>query len=52
MKTENSLGEYLILQRSANRPRYSLMRECVGGSVVKGGDSLQGAIREAKEEVK
>lgn len=30
---------------------YSLMWECVGGSVVKGEDSLQGAIREAKEEV-
>lgn len=27
------------------------MWECVGGSVVKGEDSLQGAIREAKEEV-
>ena len=30
---------------------YPLMWECVGGSVVKGEDSLQGAIREAKEEV-
>ncbi len=47
----NSKGEYLISQRSANRPRYPLMWECVGGSVVKGEDSLQGAIREAKEEV-
>ena len=27
------------------------MWECVGGSVVKGEDSLLGAIREAKEEV-
>jgi 8-oxo-dGTP pyrophosphatase MutT (NUDIX family) len=27
------------------------MWECVDGSVVKGEDSLQGAIREAKEEV-
>ena len=27
------------------------MWECVGGSVVKGEDSLSGAIREAKEEV-
>lgn len=42
---------YLISQRSANRPTYPLMWECVGGSVVKGEDSLQGAIREAKEEV-
>ena len=27
------------------------MWECVGGSVVKGEDSLQGAVRETKEEV-
>jgi 8-oxo-dGTP pyrophosphatase MutT (NUDIX family) len=27
------------------------MWECVGGSVVKGEESLQGAIREVKEEV-
>lgn len=47
----NSKGEYLISQRSANRPTYPLMWECVGGSVVKGEDSLQGAIRETKEEV-
>ena len=47
----NAKGEYLISQRSANRPRYPLMWECVGGSVIKGEDSLQGAIREVKEEV-
>ena len=47
----NSKGEYLISQRSANRPTYPLMWECVGGSVVKGEDSLLGAIREVKEEV-
>ena len=47
----NSKGEYLISQRSANRLTYPLMWECVGGSVVKGEDSLLGAIREAKEEV-
>ena len=47
----NSKGEYLISQRAANRPTYPLMWECVGGSVVKGEDSLLGAIREAKEEV-
>lgn len=47
----NSKGEYLISQRSANRSRYPLMWECVGGSVIKGEDSLQGAIREVKEEV-
>lgn len=47
----NSKGEYLISQRSANRPTYPLMWECVGGSVIKGEDSLLGAIRETKEEV-
>ena len=47
----NSKGEYLISQRSANRPTYPLMWECVDGSVIKGEDSLQGALREVKEEV-
>ena len=47
----NSKGEYLISQRAASRPTNPLMWECVGGSVIKGEDSLQGAIREAKEEV-
>lgn len=44
-------GEYLISQRSANRPTFPLVWECVDGSVIKGEDSLQGAVREAKEEV-
>jgi len=43
---KNSSGEYLISQRSADRPTYPLMWECVGGSVVKGEDSLTGALRE------
>ncbi len=48
----NSKGEYLISQRSANRPTYPLMWECVGGSVVKGEDSLQGVqFERPKEEV-
>lgn len=47
----NSRGEYLISQRSADRPAYPLMWECVGGSVTKGEDSLTGALRETKEEV-
>ena len=38
-------------QRSADRPTFPLMWECVGGSVVKGEDSLTGAIRETQEEV-
>lgn len=47
----NCKGEYLISQRSADRPAYPLMWECVGGSVTKGEDSLTGALRETKEEV-
>ena len=47
----NSKGEYLISQRSANRTAFPLVWECVGGSVLKGEDSLQGALREVKEEV-
>ena len=47
----NSKGEYLISQRSATRPAFPLMWECVGGSVVAGESSLEGALREVKEEV-
>ena len=47
----NSKGEYLISQRAANRPTFPLMWECVGGSVIKGESSLEGALREVKEEV-
>lgn len=47
----NSKREYLIAQRSANRPTFPLVWECVDGSVVKGEDSLQGALREVREEV-
>ena len=47
----NSKGEYLISQRSADRPAFPLMWECVGGSVTQGEDSLTGALRETEEEV-
>lgn len=47
----NRKGEYLISQRSADRPKFPLMWECVGGSVTKGEDSLTGALRETKEGV-
>lgn len=47
----NSDGKYLISQRSADRPMHPLKWECVGGSVLKGEDSLTGALRETKEEV-
>lgn len=48
---KNSEGKYLISQRSESRPTFPLMWECVGGSVLKGENSLEGAIRETKEEV-
>jgi len=47
----NRKGEYLISQRSASRPTFPLMWECVGGSVLMGESSLEGALREVKEEV-
>lgn len=48
---KNDKGEYLISQRSEKKDRYPLMWECSGGAVIKGETSLQGAIREVKEEV-
>ena len=48
---KNSKGEYLISQRAADRPTFPLLWECVGGSVLKEETSLQGALREVKEEV-
>ena len=47
----NSNGAFLISQRSASRPTFPLMWECVGGSVLKGEDSLTGALREVHEEI-
>ena len=48
---KNSEVKYLISQRSADRPTLPLMWECVGGFVLQGENSRQGAIREVKEEV-
>lgn len=48
---KNSKGQYLMSKRAKSRPTFPLMWECVGGSVVKGEDSLQGALRETLEEV-
>lgn len=47
----NKKGEYLISQRSADRPTYPLKWECTGGSVLKGEDSLTAALRETQEEI-
>lgn len=48
---KNRKGQYLISQRAADRPTHPLFWECVGGSVLQGESSLQGALREVKEEV-
>ena len=48
---KNSKGEYLMSKRSSDRPRYPLLWECPGGSVLKGENSLDGALREVFEEV-
>lgn len=47
----NRKGQYLIAQRSEDRPTFPLMWECVGGSALKGEDSLTAALRETEEEV-
>ncbi len=47
----NSEGEYLMTQRSAKKKTYPLAWECVGGSVLKGEESLHAALREVHEEV-
>lgn len=47
---KNSKGEFLISQRSANKT-HPLMWECTGGSALKGEDTYEAAIREAKEEM-
>lgn len=48
---KNSKGEFLMSKRSSDRPRYPLLWECPGGSVLKGEESLEGALREVFEEV-
>lgn len=48
---KNKEGMYLIAQRSETRKSFPLMWECVGGSVLKDEASLDGALREVKEEV-
>ena len=47
----NKDGKYLISRRDKRRENYPLKLECQGGSVLKGETSLDGAIRETKEEV-
>ena len=47
----NSKGQYLMTMRSPKKKTFPLKWECVGGSVLKGEESLAAAIREVKEEV-
>lgn len=49
IKNKNNL--FLISRRSKSREAYPLKLECVGGSVLSGESSLEGALRETKEEV-
>ena len=46
----NQQGQYLLSQRHPKK-QYPLYWECTGGSVLSGETSLQGAIREVKEEL-
>ena len=48
---KNNKGQYLISQRSAIKKTYPLKWEPVGGGVVAGETSLEGAAREVLEEV-
>lgn len=46
----NELGQHLMSRRHSSK-RYPLCWECTGGYVLAGEESLQGAIREVKEEL-
>ena len=46
----NSQGQYLLSQRHSQKT-YPLCWECTGGSVLAGEDSLNGAMREVREEL-
>ena len=48
---KNNKGQYLISQRSAIKKTYPLKWEPVGGGVIAGETSLEGAAREVLEEV-
>jgi len=47
----NSENKILISKRAANKKKYPLLWECNGGAVRKGENSLQGILREIKEEL-
>ena len=47
----NSKGEILLTQRSKYKEDYPLLWECTAGSIVKGESTIEGALREVKEEI-
>lgn len=47
----NSAGEYLMSLRHPSKKLFGGKWECTGGCVLAGEDSLQGAVREAGEEL-
>ena len=48
---QNSKGEFLIQKRSANKKNFPNMWSQTGGGVDSGETSLEGALRECKEEL-
>ena len=46
----NREGKYLISQRAADKASYPLFWETVGGCVLAGETSIEGAVREVQEE--
>jgi 8-oxo-dGTP diphosphatase len=47
----NSVGQYLMSFRHPQKKLYGGLWECTGGCVVAGEESLDGAVREAHEEL-
>ncbi len=47
----NSKGEILVTQRSKNKKAYPEKWEGTSGSILKGESSIEGALREVKEEI-
>ncbi|THE09107.1 NUDIX domain-containing protein [Bacillus timonensis] len=46
----NKMGEIVLTKRHPNKP-YPNLWECPGGSILSGENSLEGAVREVKEEI-
>jgi len=48
---KNAKGQFLMSRRSSSKKRFPLIWESVGGAILKGENSLEGALREVKEEI-